>query len=62
METSKWQHKIISLAILVLIVAVALHIAAKLIVTALPTLIILTCIGLFIWIACVVVRRRRERW
>ena len=62
METSKWQHKLISLVVLVLIVAVSLHVAARLIVTVLPTLIVLTCIGLFIWITVVVVRRRRERW
>lgn len=62
METAKWRHKILSLVILVLAVAVSLHVAARLIVTVLPTLVIVTLVGLVVWTVTVIIRRRRERW
>lgn len=62
METSKWGHKLISWAVVMLIVAVTLHVVARLMVTALPTLIVLAFIGLIIWTAVVVIRRRGNQW
>jgi Flp pilus assembly protein TadB len=61
-EAAKGQHKLVTWALVVLVVAVSLHLTAQLIVSSMPTLATVAGACLLIWLMVTIIRRRRDRW
>jgi xanthine/uracil permease len=62
MPPTRWRDKALSLAVMVLVIAVVLHIAARLVLAVLPVLVGMGIVAVLLYVGWWMYHMRRSRW